>query len=187
MNEQSINPQTLNLRDIHLPEPISWWPLAPGWWIVLAAVICIGIAAVIARKIYRSRQLKRDISAELEEIKQQFQQTQNKSSLAKSLSILLRRASISYFSSAYTAEHHIAGLTGEHWLVWLDETHASTENRFQSETGKVLLNAPYLPENSALQYDAQQLIQLCESWLLSSHKTKKIKTRRVKTQQAPTA
>jgi hypothetical protein len=29
------------LRDIHLPEPISWWPLAPGWWFVIILVIGI--------------------------------------------------------------------------------------------------------------------------------------------------
>ncbi len=31
------------LRDIHLPEAISWWPLAPGWW-VLGALIIAGLA-----------------------------------------------------------------------------------------------------------------------------------------------
>jgi hypothetical protein len=27
------------LRDIHLPEAVSWWPLAIGWWLV--AIVCI--------------------------------------------------------------------------------------------------------------------------------------------------
>ena len=26
------------LRDIQLPEPISWWPLAPGWWVLIISV-----------------------------------------------------------------------------------------------------------------------------------------------------
>ena len=30
------------LRDIHLPEAVSWWPLAPGWWI-LGATLVVGI------------------------------------------------------------------------------------------------------------------------------------------------
>ena len=29
---------TLPLRDLHLPDPIGWWPLAPGWWFVLVLV-----------------------------------------------------------------------------------------------------------------------------------------------------
>lgn len=31
------------LRDIHLPEAVSWWPLAPGWW-VLGALLIAGLA-----------------------------------------------------------------------------------------------------------------------------------------------
>ena len=31
------------LRDIHLPEAVSWWPLAPGWW-VLGALLVAGLA-----------------------------------------------------------------------------------------------------------------------------------------------
>ena len=31
------------LRDIHLPEAVSWWPLAPGWWI-LGALLVAGLA-----------------------------------------------------------------------------------------------------------------------------------------------
>jgi len=179
LNTQTLNPQTLNLRDIHLPEPVSWWPIAPGWWIIIASIFLIIAVVFISRKIYISKQLKRDIKAELENIKQQFQKTQNKSQLAKSLSILLRRASISYYPKA-----DIAGLTGNNWLSYLDEskTNSSADNSFQSDIGKVLLSAPYLPdkslyEDSKLDFDAQRLIRLCESWLQSPHK----KTLRVQT------
>jgi uncharacterized protein DUF4381 len=162
-----MNQQTLNLRDIHLPEPISWWPLAPGWWLLLVSVLLILCALYLTIKIYRSRQLKRDIKAELEHIKQQFQQTQSKSQLAKSLSILLRRASISYYPKA-----NIAGLTGEHWLTYLDKTNIKRSEKisFKTNAGKILLSAPYLPENKKLDFDAQFLIDLCESWLLAPHK-----------------
>ncbi len=172
VNPQALNPQILNLRDIHLPEPISWWPMAPGWWMIFASILLIIIVVFISRKIYISKQLKRDIKHELENIKQQFQQTQNKSQLAKSLSILLRRASISYYPKA-----DIAGLTGNDWLSYLDDsnTNSSANNRFQSDIGQVLLSAPYLPDDTlstrgGLDFDAQRLIHLCESWLQSPHK-----------------
>lgn len=167
LNPQPLNPETLALRDIHLPEAISWWPLAPGWWILLASVLLIFAALFIARKNYRSKQLKRDIKSELELIKQQYQQTLNKSQLAKSLSILLRRASISYYPKT-----NIAGLTGEHWLAYLDNANVklSEKNSFKSNTGEVLLSAPYLPDNTKLDFDAQSLIAICESWLLAPHK-----------------
>lgn len=163
-----MNEQTLNLRDIHLPEAVSWWPLAPGWWILMIGFIVILAIYFIAKKIYQSRQLRRDITAELDQIKSRFNETQNKSQLAKSLSILLRRASISYNTSSRSA-----GLTGEHWLSWLDASQKkpSADNCFLSDTGKVLLNAPYLPEESALDFDADKLIHLCQSWLLTSHST----------------
>ena len=31
------------LADIIEPEPVSWWPLAPGWWIIIAFAF-VGIA-----------------------------------------------------------------------------------------------------------------------------------------------
>jgi hypothetical protein len=168
MNQQ-VTPIPLELRDIHLPDAISWWPLAPGWWISLVTTSAIILLFIIARKIYRSKQLKRDIHTELDEIKNIYQQTGDRSQLAKSLSILLRRASISYYPDT---KSNIAGLTGQHWLTWLDKTtHNPKENKkFQSDIGKTLINAPYLPDNTELTFDAQALIDLSESWLLSNHK-----------------
>lgn len=160
-----MNEPTLNLKDIHLPEPISWWPLAPGWWFAAALIIALFIVFLITKKIHQDKQLNRDIATELENIKQQFSQSQNKRTLAISLSILLRRVSISYQPA-----QKVAGLTGDHWLTWLDNEQTKSNNKlkFQSEMGKVLLKAPYLSEGTALDFDAHDLIQLCESWLLTS-------------------
>ncbi len=177
-----MNQQTLNLRDIHLPEPISWWPLAPGWWLLVTGLLLIIATVFISRKIYRSKQLKRDVNTELETIKQQFQQTQDKSQLAKALSILLRRANITYYSQNNFNGENVAGLTGEDWLAWLDKTHSKADSAlttknitFHSDSGRILITAPYMADKSKLNYDAPNLIRLCESWLLSPHK----KTRRL--------
>lgn len=162
--------QALELRDIHLPDAISWWPIAPGWWILLISFIVIISAFFIIKRIYVSKQLKRDINSELGLIKKNFQSLSNKPQLAKSLSVLLRRASISYYP-----KDDIAGLTGDDWLRHLDSTgHAANKIKFQSDTGRVLLSAPYLPGNSDVDFDSKALIQLCESWLLASHKTKRV-------------
>jgi len=29
----------VNLKDIHLPPPVSFWPPAPGWWILALLMI----------------------------------------------------------------------------------------------------------------------------------------------------
>jgi len=166
-DQQPLDLQQLDLRDIHLPEAISWWPIAPGWWIIFAGIILIITAIFIARRIYLKKQLARDIHSELDNIKRQYKQTENKSQLAKSLSTLLRRANISYYPKTDSA-----GLIGSEWLAYLDSTMtaSSTEKKFQSDIGKALLSAPYCPDDANLDFDATKLIHLCESWLGSKHK-----------------
>jgi heme exporter protein D len=162
-----MNQPALELRDIHLPEPISWWPLAPGWWLLAAGIVLLIIIALIIRKVYQSRQIKRDIAAELKRIKQRYADTHSNVELARSLSILLRRVSITCYPG-----HDIAGMTGERWLHWLNQIHGNDKGNntsFVSDTGRLLLSAPYIPDDAVIDFDAQALIQLCESWLLASH------------------
>ena len=37
------DPLSLPLRDIALPAEIGWWPLAPGWW-VLVTIVALALA-----------------------------------------------------------------------------------------------------------------------------------------------
>ena len=36
-----MDPTQIPLRGLHFPEPISWWPLAPGWWLLLAIFLVV--------------------------------------------------------------------------------------------------------------------------------------------------
>lgn len=52
--------QLAQLRDIHLPEAVSAWPPAPGWWVLLGMSTIVGIIAgrgLLQR--YRSRLYRR--------------------------------------------------------------------------------------------------------------------------------
>lgn len=35
------NPTLEQLRDIHLPEAVHWWPPAPGWWILALLLLTL--------------------------------------------------------------------------------------------------------------------------------------------------
>ena len=42
-----VQAQLNQLRDIRLPAPIGWWPIAPGWWALLALVCVLAVCAVV--------------------------------------------------------------------------------------------------------------------------------------------
>ncbi|MDH5387004.1 MAG: DUF4381 domain-containing protein [Gammaproteobacteria bacterium] len=151
-------PTTLALRDIHLPDPISWWPPAPGWWLLFGLVL-LTVAAVFLFRYYQKKQaLKKQVLAEFEILRELFNKEKNTTVLVQSLSILLRRACISFYPRS-----EAASLTGESWLQFLDDT--CTEKAFQTEHGKLIASAPYLSENTPLDFDAEKLISVCENWL----------------------
>ena len=37
----------LPLKDLHLPAEIGWWPLAPGWWGVIAVLAVVAAAVIL--------------------------------------------------------------------------------------------------------------------------------------------
>ena len=65
------------LRDIHLPETISWWPLASGWWVL---IILLGLVTgwIIFKAVQRKRAnlYRRQALAKLLEIEQSLMENE---------------------------------------------------------------------------------------------------------------
>jgi len=148
----------LPLRDIHLPDAISWWPLAIGWWLLPLIVLAGGFA------IYRFLKYKQENKKiayrnmaldELNNIQSQFKTQQNTIELIRSVSALLRRISLSYLP-----REEIASLTGEQWIKQLNQL--SSQSVFTDETATLLAKAPYMKQS---QFNPAELLELCEQWI----------------------
>lgn len=71
------NPTLEQLRDIHLPEAVHWWPPAPGWWIVTTLVLAllIWLGRYLQRR-YRHQYFRSESRELLKQIWLDYQQTQ---------------------------------------------------------------------------------------------------------------
>ena len=93
-----MDPSELPLRDLHLPEAVSWWPLALGWWFVLA--VATGLLIWILRRAYdkwRANAPRRFAVRELGNIENDFLQHGNAVLMAQKVSELLRRSMLGNF------------------------------------------------------------------------------------------
>ncbi len=138
------------LRDIHLPEPISWWPPAPGWWLLSAALVLLVLLAWFSYRCYQRGAIKRAALNELSQIASHYREHPQQQ--LQLLSQLLRRVAL-----ATQPRSRVAGLSEETWLAFLD--HFTDQQQFTQGVGRVLLHGPYQKE--VADFDAGPLITLC--------------------------
>ena len=80
------------LRDIHLPQAVDWWPLAPGWWLLLALLLgALGALAVWLTRRHRANLYRRQALAELAQL-----QTRGDNAAADVIALLRRCAECAY-------------------------------------------------------------------------------------------
>lgn len=132
-----MNPSELPIRDLHLPEPIGWWPLAPGWW-VLIVLAGIGLSWLLYRgiKAWIFSTARRHALGRLDAYCEDYAQHGNAVTLGTQVSKLVRRTML-----AYAPRGDVAGLTGDDWLEWLDRD--LDRSHFVAGDGRPLIEWPY--------------------------------------------
>ena len=154
-----IDPQSLPLRDIHLPDTVAWWPPAIGWWLLLALFIIISVLFIWIRARRRRRLHAPGFLAtqSLQTIKQRYQLDGDQQQLVRDISVLLRRTTISL-----NPRIESASLTGTRWLTYLDQK--MNGKPFSDGPGKILVTHPY---QKTIDIDTEALLALVENWCLA--------------------
>lgn len=94
------------LRDIVLPEPAPWWPLAPGWFFVIGLFLLI--AAGLTWKTWarwKANAYRREALRRVE-----------KSTDPREIATILKRTALSAFP-----RETVATLSGDAWCDWLED------------------------------------------------------------------
>ncbi len=146
-----MNDNLPELRDIHLPEGVSAWPPAYGWWVIMAAVIGVLIAVYLvmllrkkSKKLY-ALHLLRNIHCN------------NSLNSVVEMSAILRRICVFKYKEA-------AVLMGQDWLDFLN---SHCKQQLEGKAADLLLNAPYMKAGKT-KVDPGEVVKLkmfCQAWI----------------------
>lgn len=143
--------EQLPLRDIHLPDAMSGWPPALGWWLlILLCMLLIGLIFMIRRWYLSPKRVALRELSHLKKLKKELKPQ----ILIQHISTLLRRVCMTLYPRA-----DVASLSGETWLQFLDQL--SGKQQFTQGIGRCLMDAPYRQHIEVMDMDA--LLNLCRS------------------------
>ena len=142
------------LRDIHLPSTVDWWPVAIGWWML--AIITLLLLVYLIWYFKRRKAQQHTMNLALQSLAElESESTMDSHRWLQSLSALLRQIAINL-----SGRQEVAGLVGDQWLMYLDKN--NKQQAFTQGAGRVLATDPYKADAS---YDRQALIQLARKWV----------------------
>lgn len=159
-----------SLRDIQEMTPPSWWPPAPGWWL-LGLIMGILLFLVwrwrgpLGRRSRWSSLVfggwRRGARLALRDLQRRVAAGQSAKVTAGELSGLMRRIAMAQHGRAACA-----GLTGTAWLDWLA---AHDPNGYPwAERARVLIVAPYAPKPRGGEGLLPELIEAAEAWVMAA-------------------
>ena len=143
-----MNPDMMlaQLAPLRAPASVGWWPVAPGWWIVLAmAIIALLLIGRWMRRRYRRGHYRRVALSQLRHLRASEATTTDINQLLKAAAL-----------KAFPAEQ-VAALHGQHWQNFL----LSTCKNLPTE-GLADLDSLYTAQTPAA---TEHLLLMAEYWL----------------------
>lgn len=155
-----MNPQDplAGLNPLRAPDLISWWPLAPGWWLLLALLlIAIAVVSFIYYRRYQASAYRRRAAEQLRELHNHWLSDNDSTSFIVETNALLKAVALRAFP-----QKDVAAKNGSDWVAFLNQTPLNNEcfpEHFAA--------AAYRPDTGAINCD--QLGQCAMAWI-KNHK-----------------
>ena len=142
------------LRDIHVPETVSPWPFALGWWIIMLVVVSIVCLLKHTLKYYDNFLIKRQFIKEINATEKAFKQDRRSNYALQKIAKILKKAALHYYP-----RQMVAGLHGDEWLKFLQ---ATSSNLNITDCGKLFKTALY---QEYYKDDIEQGFNLSRQWI----------------------
>jgi hypothetical protein len=114
---QSPEMPILPLRELKLPPEPGYWPLAPGWWVLIGLLVLLLVWMGIKWLRYQRKKSRwQEINHQLSEIEYGYTQHQNKQQLLTEVSAFLRR-----FVRFQIKQQQATTLAGDNWVDYLNQ------------------------------------------------------------------
>lgn len=164
----SSDPASLqNLNDIVMPSSVPWWPLANGWY-VLIALLMLALGWAVYRFIRKriANRYRRAALLDLQVLGRGISTPAEKDSCLRQIPALLKRTALSVYPRTL-----VAGLSGENWLRFLNST--ADPSPFTPGTFQTLNEISYTTGEltDIDEQRANELLGACEQWLKSHRAT----------------
>lgn len=139
------------LRDIHLPDGVSAFPPAYGWWVLIGGALALFVLTEVilflrkkSKKLYALRLINHI-------------QEQNIVAAALQMSEILRRICVYKYKTA-------AALFGKEWIDFLN---GHSKHKLEGKVANLLIDAPYIAQNTQTYTieDAEKLKSFCKNWI----------------------
>ncbi|MBL4671065.1 MAG: DUF4381 domain-containing protein [Arenicella sp.] len=155
MEQQLKDMLEQQLRAPQTPEPISWWPVAPGWWII--AVLLLVLVGYAANKLRQNRQknnYRRTAATMLDAYYSDWLQYANDGNYLLAANSVIKRA-CSHFDAS---SRKLSGID------WVDYLNALSKNDLSKATLAALSNGLYQKQPKA---EIEVVHQDLKAWLLT--------------------
>jgi hypothetical protein len=152
------------LRELPLPEPVSWAPQTIGWAAVAVFLIVAMLwAGWMGWRRYKRESYRRVALAELAEIEAALSDAQRRTAALAAIPSLIKRTSL-----AAASRERVAALSGDEWLAFLKRT----RGRFDARSGALLMLVSYAPAEQAASItplEVATLVSATRDWIQRHH------------------